>query len=127
MEMDHTEVFSFTYDPDSQSEDAEMAQVKSYIDAAVTQLFYTSNVVHDFFYRHTILTLTISVHLNAFDTGTASTKHQATSSNITLDVAVVSNTILSLQMHRMAVGLTTPTSCPPLMARMGMLPLFIPL
>ena len=57
MEMDHTEVFSFTYDPDSQSEDAEMAQTKSYIDAAVTQLFYTSNVVHDFFYRHAILTL----------------------------------------------------------------------
>ena len=58
MEIDHTEVFSFPYDAVPQSEDdAEMTQAKSYIDAAVTQLFYTSNMVHDLFYRCAILTL----------------------------------------------------------------------
>ena len=58
MEMDRTEVFSFPYDPVPQGEEeAEMAQAKSYIDAAVTQLFYTSNMAHDLFYRCAILTL----------------------------------------------------------------------
>ena len=58
MEMDHTEVFSFPYDFVPQGEEeAEMAQAKSCIDAAVTQLFYTSNMVHDLFYRCAILTL----------------------------------------------------------------------
>ena len=58
MEMDRTEVFSFPYDPIPQGEEeAEMAQAKSYIDAAVTQLFYTSNMEHDLFYRCAILTL----------------------------------------------------------------------
>jgi len=45
-------VYAFPFDPvPVEGEAAEMAQAKGYIDAAVTQLFYTSNMAHDLFYR----------------------------------------------------------------------------
>ncbi|EIN04226.1 hypothetical protein PUNSTDRAFT_93317 [Punctularia strigosozonata HHB-11173 SS5] len=44
--------FSYAYDPrETGSEDA-LAEAKGYINATVTQLFYTSNLVHDLFYRY---------------------------------------------------------------------------
>jgi extracellular elastinolytic metalloproteinase len=44
--------FSYAYDPrETGSEDA-LREAKGYINATVTQLFYTSNMVHDLFYRY---------------------------------------------------------------------------
>ncbi|KAF8530045.1 Fungalysin metallopeptidase-domain-containing protein [Hysterangium stoloniferum] len=45
-------VFNFTYDPKVRNGTSHMAEAKSYINATVTQLFYTSNMVHDLFYRY---------------------------------------------------------------------------
>ncbi|KIK16707.1 hypothetical protein PISMIDRAFT_30866 [Pisolithus microcarpus 441] len=45
--------YVFTYDPvPLYDEEAEMQQAKSYIDATVTQLFYTTNMFHDLVYRY---------------------------------------------------------------------------
>ncbi|KAH7886682.1 Fungalysin metallopeptidase-domain-containing protein [Phlebopus sp. FC_14] len=46
-------VFSFPYAPSPMdSEDASMREAREHIDATVTQLFYTSNMVHDLFYQY---------------------------------------------------------------------------
>ncbi|KAA1470881.1 extracellular elastinolytic metallo proteinase [Dentipellis sp. KUC8613] len=42
--------FNFTYNP-KKSNDS-LAEAKAYINATVTQLFYTSNLVHDLYYRY---------------------------------------------------------------------------
>ncbi|KDQ57864.1 hypothetical protein JAAARDRAFT_685395 [Jaapia argillacea MUCL 33604] len=45
-------VFNYTYNPkETGSEDA-LAEAKKYINTTVTQLFYTSNMVHDLYYRY---------------------------------------------------------------------------
>ncbi|KIO00347.1 hypothetical protein M404DRAFT_16393 [Pisolithus tinctorius Marx 270] len=50
---DDSLLYLFPYEPvPLHDEDAEMQQAKSYIDATVTQLFYTSNMVHDLYYRY---------------------------------------------------------------------------
>ncbi|KAI6127150.1 extracellular elastinolytic metallo proteinase [Pisolithus sp. B1] len=50
---DSSSSYSFHYDPvPLHDEDAEMEQARAYIDATVTQLFYTSNMFHDLVYRY---------------------------------------------------------------------------
>ena len=45
-------IFNFSYDPKwTNSSQESLDEAKKYIDAVVTQLFYTSNLVHDLFYR----------------------------------------------------------------------------
>lgn len=47
-----SKVFDYKYNPKvTDSEDAQ-AEAKKYINATVTQLFYTSNLVHDLYYRY---------------------------------------------------------------------------
>jgi hypothetical protein len=44
--------FSYPYAPNpADTEEDLMAEAQSHIDATVTQLFYTSNMAHDLFYR----------------------------------------------------------------------------
>ncbi|KAL4072082.1 extracellular elastinolytic metallo proteinase [Scleroderma citrinum] len=46
-------LYAFPYAPTSKDADnEEMDQAKKYIDATVAQLFYTSNMAHDLFYRY---------------------------------------------------------------------------
>lgn len=48
--------FNYTYAPTPQStSDENMDDAKAHIDATVTQLFYTSNMFHDMFYRCVLL------------------------------------------------------------------------
>lgn len=44
-------VFDFPYDPQPTNKTAALGEAKKFIDIAVTQLFYTSNLVHDLYYR----------------------------------------------------------------------------
>jgi len=44
--------FDYTYDPQVTEKDEALSEAKKYIDAAVTQLFYTNNLIHDFYYRY---------------------------------------------------------------------------
>ncbi|EJD00359.1 uncharacterized protein FOMMEDRAFT_22193 [Fomitiporia mediterranea MF3/22] len=44
--------FNFTYDPKERDSSESLAEAKKYINATVTQLFYTVNLVHDLFYRY---------------------------------------------------------------------------
>jgi len=44
--------FNFTYDPQLDSANDNMRVAKSYINATVTQLFYTINMFHDLLYRY---------------------------------------------------------------------------
>ncbi|KIJ67178.1 hypothetical protein HYDPIDRAFT_127002 [Hydnomerulius pinastri MD-312] len=45
--------FSYPYNPSpADSEEASMEEAQGHIDATVTQLFYTSNMAHDLFYRY---------------------------------------------------------------------------
>lgn len=43
--------FDFEYDPQANATDP-LKEARKYIDTAVTQLFYTSNMVHDLYYRY---------------------------------------------------------------------------
>ncbi|GJE93515.1 fungalysin metallopeptidase-domain-containing protein [Phanerochaete sordida] len=45
-------VFDFEYDPQATERSESMREARKYINATVTQLFYTSNLVHDLFYRY---------------------------------------------------------------------------
>jgi extracellular elastinolytic metalloproteinase len=44
-------VFNYTYNPEWTNSSDALDEAKKYINATVTQLFYTSNLVHDLFYR----------------------------------------------------------------------------
>lgn len=44
--------FDFEYDPQPTEKSEALAEAKKWIDVAVTQLFYTSNMVHDLYYRY---------------------------------------------------------------------------
>jgi len=44
-------VFDFEYEPHSRNGSDPMKVAKDYINATVTQLFYTSNMIHDLYYR----------------------------------------------------------------------------
>ncbi|KZT65702.1 hypothetical protein DAEQUDRAFT_716139 [Daedalea quercina L-15889] len=45
-------VFNFTYTPKKTDREDALDEAKKYINATVAQLFYTSNLVHDLFYRY---------------------------------------------------------------------------
>lgn len=44
--------FDYIYDPQPTDKTDSLAEAKKYINATVTQLFYTSNMVHDLYYRY---------------------------------------------------------------------------
>ena len=44
--------FDFTYNPKKTDSEDALDEAKKYINATVTQLFYTSNMVHDLYYRY---------------------------------------------------------------------------
>lgn len=44
--------FNYTYHPHETERSDSMREAKAYINSTVTQLFFTSNLVHDFFYRY---------------------------------------------------------------------------
>ena len=43
--------FNYTYDPKHTVDSDSLDEAKKYINTTVTQLFYTSNLVHDLYYR----------------------------------------------------------------------------
>ena len=45
-------VFDFPYDPKPTERTDSMLEARKYINTTITQLFYTSNLVHDLFYRY---------------------------------------------------------------------------
>ncbi|KAF7760739.1 hypothetical protein Agabi119p4_10148 [Agaricus bisporus var. burnettii] len=45
-------VFDFKYEPNETDKEDALAEAKAYINATVTQLFYTANLVHDIYYRY---------------------------------------------------------------------------
>jgi len=45
-------VFNFTYNPKETERADSLDEAKKYINATITQLFFTSNLVHDLFYRY---------------------------------------------------------------------------
>ena len=45
-------VFNYTYDPKKTDREDAQDEAQKYINATVTQLFYTSNLVHDLYYRY---------------------------------------------------------------------------
>lgn len=45
-------LFDFEYDPQETERTDSMREARKYINTTVTQLFYTSNMVHDLFYRY---------------------------------------------------------------------------
>ena len=47
-------IFDYTYDPKSTNSSDSLDEAKKYINATVTQLFYTSNLVHDLYYRYVL-------------------------------------------------------------------------
>ena len=47
-------VFDYTYDPKRTNESDSLDEAKKYINTTVTQLFYTSNLVHDLYYRYVL-------------------------------------------------------------------------
>jgi extracellular elastinolytic metalloproteinase len=47
--------FNYTYDPKQTVDSDSLDEAKKYINTTVTQLFYTSNLVHDLYYRYVFL------------------------------------------------------------------------
>ncbi|KAF8575822.1 extracellular elastinolytic metallo proteinase [Ramaria rubella] len=45
-------VFNFTYNPQNRNGTDAMHEAKAYINHTITQLFYTSNMIHDLYYRY---------------------------------------------------------------------------
>ena len=45
-------IFDYTYDPKPANSSDSLDEAKKYINTTVTQLFYTSNLVHDLYYRY---------------------------------------------------------------------------
>lgn len=50
-------VFDFAYDPKTTNRTDALDEAKKYINATISQLFYTSNMVHDLYYRCVTLLL----------------------------------------------------------------------
>jgi len=48
-------VFNYTYNPKPTVDSDSLGEAKKYINTTVTQLFYTSNLVHDLYYRYVLL------------------------------------------------------------------------
>ena len=48
-------VFNYTYNPKPTVDSDSLDEAKKYINTTITQLFYTSNLVHDLYYRYVLL------------------------------------------------------------------------
>ena len=44
--------FNYPYNPKTTDKSDSLDEAKKYINATITQLFYTSNLVHDLYYRY---------------------------------------------------------------------------
>jgi extracellular elastinolytic metalloproteinase len=51
-------IFNYTYDPKVTEDSDSLDEAKKYINATVTQLFYTANLVHDLYYRYVLFVAT---------------------------------------------------------------------
>jgi len=51
-------IFDYNYDPKPAESSDSLDEAKKYINATVTQLFYTSNLVHDLYYRYVLYAAT---------------------------------------------------------------------
>lgn len=47
--------FNYPYNPKTTDKSDSLDEAKKYINATITQLFYTSNLVHDLYYRYSHL------------------------------------------------------------------------
>ena len=54
-------VFDYTYNPKRTNSSDSLDEAKKYINTTVTQLFYTSNLVHDLYYRY-VLSLAMATY-----------------------------------------------------------------
>lgn len=50
-------IFNYTYEPKVTDKSDSLDEAKKYINTTVTQLFYTTNLVHDLYYRYVLLCL----------------------------------------------------------------------
>lgn len=102
-------VFDYPYDPKVQEGADKLDEARGYINATVTQLFYTTNLVHDLYYRY-VLPIVREIGLQTDgNTGTVSMKFLGTSSNTTSAVGVP-RMMLLLPMPKTVAATTTPTS-----------------
>jgi hypothetical protein len=73
-------VFDFKYAPKPTERSDSLDEAKKYINATVTQLFYTSNMFHDLLYRYVIFPSLLPL-INQVPAATVSTRPPATSNN----------------------------------------------
>ena len=65
----HLKVFDYSYDPQVTEKTEALEEAQKYIDAAVVQLFYTTNLVHDLYYRYGFHELSGNFQQYNFDKG----------------------------------------------------------
>lgn len=100
--------FHYPYDPKPTTKEDALEEAKKYINATVTQLFYTTNMVHDLYYRYVFPSFRMTTQLTIHPV-TGSMRHRAISNNTTL-AEVVKRTTASLPTPTMAAVTTMPTS-----------------
>ncbi|KAL0566263.1 hypothetical protein V5O48_015751 [Marasmius crinis-equi] len=61
--------FDFEYDPQDTEKDGALKEAKAYINTTVAQLFYTSNLVHDLYYRYGFTEIAGNFQQYNFDRG----------------------------------------------------------
>jgi hypothetical protein len=101
--------FDYTYKPKETEKGDALEEAQKHINATVAQLFYTTNKVHDLYYRYEPLSFSDPTKANLTRQGTASMRSLVTSSSTTSDV-VVRGTTPSLPMRRTVRDTTTRTS-----------------
>jgi extracellular elastinolytic metalloproteinase len=101
-------VFDYPYDPKLTNSSDSLDEAKKYINATVTQLFYTSNMVHDLYYRCVLHVRSICPSYRSPPV-MASTKSLETSSSTT-SIAAVPRTMPLSRTRKTVPGTTTLTS-----------------
>ena len=101
-------VFDYPYAPKAQDSPDRLDEAKKYINATVTQLFYTTNMIHDLYYRYAFPMVPEIVLRTDGVLDTVSMKFLGTSSN-TISVVEVLRTTLSSLMPKTVAVTTTPT------------------
>lgn len=101
--------FDFIYEPQPTTGEDALQEARKFVNATVTQLFYTSNMVHDLYYRYASpLSTNDNTQLTAHpDTDSMSCR---VISNSTTSAEVVRKTTVSLPMLRTVAVTTMPTS-----------------
>lgn len=100
--------FHFSYDPQPTTKEDALEEAKKYINATVTQLFYTTNMVHDLYYRYVLPLFRVATQPTTHPV-TASMSHRVISNNTTL-AEVVRRTMASLPTPTTAAVTIMPTS-----------------